>query len=72
MLIRTLLLAIFLISSALSICAAEPATMPTTSTDGVESSTMPASSSDRMESVTLSADSADVAESLPCLLTRPQ
>lgn len=72
MLISTLLFAIFLISSALSVCVAEPVPMPTTSTDGVESSTMPASSSDRMESVTLSADSADVAESLPCLLTRPQ
>ena len=62
MLIRTLLLAIFLISSALSVCAAEPATMPTTSSDTVESTILPATSSDGMESITMSASSSALAE----------
>lgn len=57
MLIRTLLLAIFLISAALSVCAAEPVR----SSDVTESGTTPTSSSDVAESATLPADSSKLA-----------
>ena len=61
MLIRTLLLVIFLISSALSVCVAEPILTSVSSSDRVESITMPADSSDVVESATLPASPSKIA-----------